>query len=102
MPFTYAAAYLMPVLTFSARADFILCGCASGQQAGRQLISAQLTPPSPLLRSPLRVPGQQAAVVKQGLLHVDASVLLRAHHVAVVAPLQLQRLVQVGGGALQR
>lgn len=39
--------------------------------------------------------------MKQGLLHVDAPVLLRVHDVAVVTPSQLHRLVQVGGGALQ-
>lgn len=38
----------------------------------------------------------------QGLLHVDAALLLRGDHPAVVAPPQLHRLVQVGGGALQR
>lgn len=49
----------------------------------------------------MRVPGEQAAVVKQGFLHVDTPVLLRGHNVAVVTPPQLHRGVQVGGGALQ-
>lgn len=81
------------------------CVCVSVQQASQQLISSQLTSPpspSPSLLSPLRVPGQEAAVVQQGFLHVDAPVLLRAHDVAVVTPPQLHRLVEVGCGALQR
>lgn len=48
------------------------------------------------------VPGQQAAIMKKGLLHVDTSVLQRGHNVAIVKPLQRHWLIQVGGGALQR
>lgn len=47
------------------------------------------------------VPGEQAAVMLQGLLHVNAPLLLRGCDPAVVVPPQLHRLIQVGGGTLQ-
>lgn len=48
------------------------------------------------------VPGEQAAVMLQGLLHVDAPLLLRGCNPAVVVPPQLHRLIQVGRSTLQR
>lgn len=111
----YAAAYLR--VHFDGiclgRLYLEMCVFACVQQVHMQththtaeLISFQLLFPSfhlhPSRPFSLPVPGQQAAVVQERFLHIDASVLLRAHDSAVVAPLQLHRLVQVGGGALQR
>ena len=52
----------------------------------------------PLLCSP--IPGEQAAVVQQRVLQVDGALLVRGHGAPVVAPMQLSRGLQVGGGAL--
>lgn len=46
------------------------------------------------------VPGKEAAVMLQGLLHIDAPLLLRGCKPAIVAPTQFYRLIQVGGSAL--
>lgn len=45
-------------------------------------------PPRPHFHS-LHVPRQQAAVVQQGFLHVDATVVLCGHGATIVSPVEL-------------
>lgn len=81
-----AFSYLHVLLTYSAWGN--LCTSQEFMSAANQLPSWS-------------VPGHEAAVVKQAVLHKHAPLLLSGHRVAIVPPSQLHRGVDVGGGALQ-
>lgn len=94
---TYYSTYVFAaehVLISASILCYILSGASVQQAPGptANRLPAHVPPPSP---------GEQAAVVEQGLLHVDAALVLRGHDLVVVTPPQLHRRVQVGGGALQ-